>query len=147
MSRNLRSSVDSSSSSTSTTTSSSIDSTFLKSNEAEVVLQSKEEELQKDNGGSGRIGREGRRGDEEGDEEGEVKDVKVVEDVLNTESDSVEDLLTTLMKQLKGSEWLKEATKAAVSQSTSISDNSNDGLIEIKEAVDIENLKDIENSR
>ena len=119
---------------------------FLKSNEEEVLLQSQEKELQTDNDGNGRIG----RGDEGEEEEAKdvkfVKDVEIVEDVLSTESDSVEDLLTTLMKQLKGSEWLKEATKAAASISTTTSD-SNDGLIVIKEAVDIERLKDGEESR
>ena len=128
MSRNLGSSVDSSSSSTTTTTTTTnIDSIFLKSNEAEIFLQSQVKELQTSNGeveGGGK----------------EEKEVEVVEDILNTENDSVEDLLTTLMKQLKGSDWLKEAAIAAASTTTSTSVSNNfDGLMEIKEAVDIEN--------
>jgi hypothetical protein len=48
-------------------------------------------------------------------------------------SSTVEDLLTTLMRQLKGSKWLKEAADAASSSSSSV---DQEGVLnEIKDAI------------
>ena len=50
------------------------------------------------------------------------------EEVLEVDGSlSVEDLLSTLMKQLKGSDWLKEAAQAANDASSAALLDSNDG--------------------
>jgi len=50
------------------------------------------------------------------------------EEVLEVEgSPSVEDLLSTLIKQLKGSDWLKEAAEAANAASSAALLDTNDG--------------------
>jgi hypothetical protein len=53
---------------------------------------------------------------------------KEEEEVLEVDGSlSVEDLLSTLMKQLKGSDWLKEAAQAANDASSAALLDSNDG--------------------
>ena len=60
------------------------------------------------------------------DTEREIVHKEKEEEVLEVDG-SVEDLLSTLMKQLKGSDWLKEAAQAANDASSAALLDSNDG--------------------